>query len=119
MTPTAPASLVGGRAADLPPALNRGSMKLSRSRHRSGHSDLVDRGGGGSTRTPAQVEAELLGGAAALVIGVVFGAIVIPPVLDDLARDVAAPPAVIEEAFLEANDSGDLGPQGWNPGRGS
>ena len=29
--------------------------------------------------------------------------IVIPPVLDDLARDVAAPPAVIEEAFLEAN----------------
>ena len=22
------------------------------------------------------------------------------------------------EAFLEANDSGDLGPQGWNPGRG-
>lgn len=29
--------------------------------------------------------------------------IVIPPVLDDLARDVAAPPAVIKEAFLEAN----------------
>jgi len=23
------------------------------------------------------------------------------------------------EAFLEANDSGDLGSQGWNPGRGS
>jgi len=30
-------------------------------------------------------------------------AVTVPPVLDDLARDVNAPPAVIEEAFLEAN----------------